>query len=144
MKVLTAFIEGSKDMVEEFSEAARSYKPVGAKVSDISFQEHKGYIIGMSDYMHLLQVEQLGKGIPTLLSIDQKQDRTLEKQNELLDEVRDMNKKFDKVLDKHIVELKIDMAEVKTAKGKRNNRIKTVCVPARSWPEGTSGPQCDC
>lgn len=115
LQVLTAFIEGSKDMVEEFSAAVRSHKPVGAEVSDISFQEYEGYIIGMGDYMHLLQVEQLSKGIPALLSIDQKQDKMLEKQDELLDEVRDMNRKFDKVLDKDIVELKIDMAEVKTA-----------------------------
>jgi len=115
LQVLMAFIEGSKYMVEEFSVAIRSHKPVGAEVSDISFQECKEFVIAIGDYMHLLQVEQLSKGIPALLSIDQKQDKMLDKQDELLDEVRDMNKKFDKVLDKDIVELKSDMAEVKTA-----------------------------
>jgi hypothetical protein len=75
-------------------------------------------------------------GIPALLRIDQKQDRMLgkqdqmidkqdqmldkqdqmlDKQDELLVEVKDMNSKFDKVLDKDIVLLKSDMAEVKTA-----------------------------
>ncbi|MHB8117557.1 MAG: acylphosphatase [Methanothrix sp.] len=44
-----------------------------------------------------------------------KMDQMLDKQDELLVEVRDMNRKFDKVLDKDIVELKSDMAEVKTA-----------------------------
>jgi len=44
-----------------------------------------------------------------------KQDQMLGKQDELLVEVKDINRKFDKVLDKDILELKTDMAEVKTA-----------------------------
>ena len=44
-----------------------------------------------------------------------KMDQMLGKQDELLDEVRDINGKFDKVLENDIVELKNDMAEVKAA-----------------------------
>lgn len=44
-----------------------------------------------------------------------KMDQMLDKQDELLVEVKDMNRKFDKVLEKDIAELKSDMAEVKTA-----------------------------
>jgi acylphosphatase len=44
-----------------------------------------------------------------------KMDQMLGKQDELLVEVKDINRKFDKVLDKDILELKTDMAEVKTA-----------------------------
>jgi len=44
-----------------------------------------------------------------------KMDQMLDKQDELLVEVKDINRKFDKVLDKDILELKTDMAEVKTA-----------------------------
>jgi acylphosphatase len=44
-----------------------------------------------------------------------KMDRMLDKQDELLDEVRDINGKFDRVLENDIVELKNDMAEVKAA-----------------------------
>ncbi|MCK9442594.1 MAG: acylphosphatase [Methanothrix sp.] len=44
-----------------------------------------------------------------------KMDQMLGKQDELLDEVRDMNRKFDRVLENDIVELKNDMAEVKAA-----------------------------
>jgi hypothetical protein len=44
-----------------------------------------------------------------------KMDQMLDKQDELLVEVKDISSKFDKVLDKDIVELKSDMAEVKTA-----------------------------
>lgn len=44
-----------------------------------------------------------------------KMDQMLGKQDEHLDEVRDVNRKLDRVLEKDIVELKGDMAEVKAA-----------------------------
>ncbi len=44
-----------------------------------------------------------------------KMDQMLGKQDELLDEVRDVNRKLDRVLEKDIIELKSDMAEVKAA-----------------------------
>jgi acylphosphatase len=44
-----------------------------------------------------------------------KMDRKLGKQDELLDEVRDINGKFNRVLENDIVKLKNDMAEVKAA-----------------------------
>jgi acylphosphatase len=44
-----------------------------------------------------------------------KMDQMLGKQDELLDEVRDINGKFDRVRENDIVELKNDMAEVKAA-----------------------------
>jgi hypothetical protein len=129
LQILTAFVEGTEEIVTDFSEAVRTCKPVGAEVLDISSQEYKGYVIGIGDYMHLLQVEQLSKGIPALLSIDQKQDlmlgkqdqmlgkqdQMLDKQDELVVEVRDINRKFDKVLDRDIAELKNDMIEIKMA-----------------------------
>ncbi len=45
----------------------------------------------------------------------ERQDRMLEKQDDLLVEVKDINQKADRVLDKDIIELKSDMAEVKAA-----------------------------
>ena len=44
-----------------------------------------------------------------------KMDQMLGKQDELLDEVMDINGKFDRVLENDILELYIDMAEVKAA-----------------------------
>lgn len=44
-----------------------------------------------------------------------KMDQMLETQDELLEEVRDINRKFEKVLQNDILELKSDMAEVKAA-----------------------------
>jgi hypothetical protein len=48
-------------------------------------------------------------------SLGGKMDQMLGKQDELVDEVRDVNRKLDRVLEKDIVELKCDMAEVKAA-----------------------------
>jgi len=66
LQILTAFIEGPKDLIADFSEAARSHKPAMAEIMDISFQEHKGYIIGIGDYIHLLKVELLNEGVSAL------------------------------------------------------------------------------
>ncbi len=48
-------------------------------------------------------------------SMLEKQDSMLEKQDDLLVEVKDISQKIDRVLDRNIIELKSDMAEVKAA-----------------------------
>jgi hypothetical protein len=48
-------------------------------------------------------------------NLGSKMDQMPGKQDELLDEVKDINMKFDRVLENDIVELKNDMAEVKAA-----------------------------
>jgi acylphosphatase len=85
MQVLIAFLEGNKDQIAAFQEFANENKPEDAKVSDRIFEDYEGYVIGIADYMHLIQVEQLSKGIPAILSIDRKQDRMLEKQDKMLE-----------------------------------------------------------
>jgi len=77
--------EGEPAIIEEFCSILRRESPPDAIISDISFLEYTGYVIGIVDYMHLLQVEQLSKGIPAIISIDKKQDRMLEKQDQMLE-----------------------------------------------------------
>jgi acylphosphatase len=100
LQVVTAFIEGSEDTVEEFSQAVRSHQPAGAEVSEISFYEYGGHIIAIDAYMHLVQVEQLDKGISALFRIDQKQDKMLEKQDKMLEKQDKMLEKQDRMLEK--------------------------------------------
>jgi len=91
-QVLIAFLEGNKDQIAAFQESANENKPEDAEVSDRVFGDYEGYVIGIADYMHLIQVEQLSKGIPAILSIDRKQDRMLEKQDssiELLETIKE-------------------------------------------------------
>ncbi len=85
MQVLNAFLEGNKDQIVAFQEFANENKPEDAEVSDRVFEHYEGYVIGIADYMHLIQVEQLSKGVPAILSIDRKQDSMLEKQDSMLE-----------------------------------------------------------
>jgi acylphosphatase len=121
MQVLTALIEGSKDTIDDFSEAVRSCQPAGAEVSEISFHEYGGYIIGMDAYMHLIQVEQLDKGIPALLRIDQKQDRMLEMQDEtredIVNEIRSLRSDLKSSLDDRFARIETDIDRIKAKIG---------------------------
>jgi acylphosphatase len=92
IQVLIAFLEGNKDQIAAFQEFEKENKPEDAEVSDRVFGDYEGYVIGIADYMHLIQVEQLSKGIPAILSIDRKQDKMLEKQDrsiELLETIKE-------------------------------------------------------
>ena len=82
--------EGEPDMIEAFSSFIRSESPPDAIISDISFQEYTGYVISIIDYMHMIQVEQLSKGIPAIISIDKKQDRMLDKQDQVIQKMDHM------------------------------------------------------
>jgi acylphosphatase len=95
MQVLIAFLEGNKGQIAAFQEFANENKPEDAEVSDRVFEDYDGYVIGIADYMHLIQVEQLSKGIPAILSIDRKQDRMLEKQDKMLEKQDAMLEKQD-------------------------------------------------
>jgi acylphosphatase len=100
MQVLIAFLEGNKDQIAAFQEFANENEPEDAEVSDRVFEDYDGYVIGIADYMHLIQVEQLSKGIPAILSIDRKQDRMLEKQDKMLEKQDRMLEKQDRMLEK--------------------------------------------
>jgi acylphosphatase len=99
-QVLISFLDGDSDQISTFQDYVRNNKPENAEVSDIIFEEYAGYVIGIVDFMHLIQVEQLSKGIPAILSIDRKQDRMLEKQDQMLEKQDQMLEKQDQMLEK--------------------------------------------
>jgi acylphosphatase len=100
MQVLIAFLEGNKDQTVAFQEFANENEPEDAEVSDRIFEDYEGYVMGIADYMHLIQVEQLSRGIPAILSIDRKQDKMLEKQDAMLEKQDAMLEKQDAMLEK--------------------------------------------
>lgn len=99
-QVLISFLEGDSDQIATFQNFVRNNKPENTEVSDIIFEDYSGYVIGIVDYMHLIQVEQLSKGIPAILSIDRKQDRMLDKQDKMLEKQDKMLGKQDQMVDK--------------------------------------------
>jgi acylphosphatase len=107
MQVLIAFLEGNKDQIAAFQEFANENEPEDAEVSDRVFEDYDGYVVGIADYMHLIQVEQLSKGIPAILSIDRKQDRMLEKQDKMLEKQDKMLEKQDRMLEKQDTTIRI-------------------------------------
>lgn len=59
--------EGDPAMIDEFSSLIHTESPPDAIISDISFQEYTGFVMSIIDYMHLVQIEQLSKGIHAIM-----------------------------------------------------------------------------
>lgn len=127
-QVLIAFLEGDENQIATFREFASSNKPENAEVSDRAFEDYEGYVMNIVDYMHLIQVEQLSKGIPAILSIDKKQDRMLEKQdrmlekldetkNEIVGEIRELRWDLKSYLDEKLMRIESDIAQIKAKIG---------------------------
>lgn len=99
--------EGDEEGISDFSEYIKVYFPSHAMVDSIIIEPYERRVIRILDYMHLVQVEQLDKGIPAILSIKssqeqmlEKQDRMLEKQDRMLDKQDSMLTKQDSFLEK--------------------------------------------
>ena len=123
-QVLIALLEGSEEQITAFVDFAKLNKLENAEVTDMTFEDYKGYVMSVSDYMHLIQVEQLSKGIPAILSIDSKQDKMLEKQDKMLEkldetkkevvgEIRDLRWDLKSYMDKRLVKIENDIAMIK-------------------------------
>ena len=96
-QLLVALIEGDEEQIAEFKRFVEDSRPDGADVSSISFEEHHGYVMSIDNFMHISMVEQLNKGIPAFLRIDQKQDKALEKQDRMLEKQDKMLEKLDEM-----------------------------------------------
>ncbi len=93
-------IEGDPESVDEYTAVVQENIPVHAIVTNISIEPYSKRVIGIMDYMHLVQVEQLDKGIPAILSIQSCQEKMLEKQDQMLHKQDQMLEKQDLMLGK--------------------------------------------
>jgi len=120
--------EGNPELVETFTSFIRTEYPPDADVSNISFAKFDGYVISITDYMHVIQVEQLTKGIPAIISIDKKQDQMLEKQDQMLGkmdrmetsitgEIHDLRTDLHSTLDRRLSVIEQDVQQIKTKIG---------------------------
>ncbi len=123
-QVLVALLDCNEEQVSAFKEFSRANIPEGAEVSDVTSEDYEGYITGIGDYMHLLHVEQLSKGVPAILSIDKKQDKMLEKQDKMLEkldetkkevvgEIRGLRWDLKSYLDEKLIRIEEDIAQIK-------------------------------
>jgi len=116
-QVVLAFIEGDEDQIAEFREFVERNRPADAEVSDITFDEYEGQIMDIMDFANRAQIQQLNKGIPALLRIEQIQVRMLDKQDKMLD-------KQDKMLDTLDKTREDIVGEIREAKECITNEIK--------------------
>ncbi|MDD1729030.1 MAG: acylphosphatase [Methanospirillum sp.] len=104
--------EGDEEAISEFSAYINDQIPPHAEVASVVIEPYERKIMRTIDYMHLIQVEQLDKGIPAILSIKNSQDQMLSKQDQMLtkqdstiseihglrtDLKTDMNERFNKI-----------------------------------------------
>ncbi len=97
-QILQIQAEGEDSAIQSFKNFANKKAPENALISQRSFDDFHGFVMSTSDYMHLLQVEQLNKGIPAIISIDKKQDSMLEKQDSMLEKQDSMLEKQDVII----------------------------------------------
>ena len=85
VQVVVFYLEADQTAINEYKDIINSNFPENAEVTEVSFEDYSGYVSSISDYMHLIQVEQLNKGIPAILNIEKKQGQMLEKQDSMLE-----------------------------------------------------------
>ena len=99
-EVVSVMAEGEDDQIATFRELIARERPGDAEVSDVAIEEYDGRIASTTDFMHIIQVQQLNKGIPAILRIQTTQEKMLEKQCMMLD-------KQDQMLDKQETSISI-------------------------------------
>lgn len=110
--------EGEPGQVDALSSIIKEEHPPDADVSDVAFELYEGYVISVTDYLHIIQIEQLSKGIPAILSIDRKMDSMLDKQDRMetsiTGEIRDLRTDLCSHLDRRVSAIEHDVQQIKT------------------------------
>ncbi|MBU4223244.1 MAG: acylphosphatase [Euryarchaeota archaeon] len=114
VQVLVSFMDGDSDQISTFQNYVRNNRPENADISDIIFEDYAGHVIGIVDYMHLIQVEQLSKGIPAILSIDRKLDQN---RTEISGEIRELRLDLRSYLDEKLIKIERDIFQIKAKIG---------------------------
>jgi len=118
-QVVVVLVEGDDRSVAEFKEFLQNRRPERAVVSGVAFEDFQGRVMSVFEYSQLNLNDQLNKGIPALLRLDEKQDRMLEKQDKMLEKQDMMLHKQDIMIDKQdttiavLKEVKEDTSDMK-------------------------------
>lgn len=97
--------EGDDETIRDFSSLIKTSTPPHATVVSVDIEPYSKRIIRIMDFLHLIQVEQLDKGIPAILSIQSSQEKMLEKQDQTIGEIKalrsdlktEMNDRFNRM-----------------------------------------------
>jgi acylphosphatase len=121
------FIEGDEEAIRQFCEIVNNEIPCHAEVSRVSIESYERRVIKILDYMHFIQVEQLDKGIPAILSIKQSTEQMLVKQDQMLEKQDKMLEKQESTID----EIRALRSDLKTEIVTQSNHIKSEIVAVK-------------
>ncbi|MFQ6054742.1 MAG: hypothetical protein ACE5J3_02040, partial [Methanosarcinales archaeon] len=100
-------VSGEESKVNTFLDFVKSNYPENAEIESIGHESYEGEVMKASDFLQILQFEQINKGIPaildirnTLKSVKQDTSKMLEKQDKMLEKQDKMLEKQDKMLEK--------------------------------------------
>lgn len=125
LQQIEIYIEGETDAVEDFVTGLDVNIPAHAVVDKISIEPYNRRVINIVDYMHLIQVEQLDKGIPAILGIQSSQEKMLDKQDLMLDKQDQMLERQDQMIEKQDLMIENQEQMIDTQK-QTNKEIQTL------------------
>jgi hydrogenase maturation factor HypF (carbamoyltransferase family) len=129
-EVLIVLIDGEKEQIQEFLEIVKSKKPEGAVIESIKEEEYGGRIREIKSFRESLNTAQLNKIVQTGLTMIEKQDIMIEKQDETKKEIRHgfntISSKIDRtneLLDRRFANMEREIEKIKKALAKAGIEI---------------------
>ena len=89
-QVVIVLAEGDEWSLSHFEELLRNSRPELANVDRIDTEDYAGDIMSPDKYATINTCSQMNKAIPLLLSMNNKMDQMLGKQDETISEIRDL------------------------------------------------------
>jgi acylphosphatase len=122
-------LEEKNETIEKFITYLSASKPDLAEISNITSEKFDGEVVPIGTYLQDLQFEQLCKGIPAILRIEEsqkemvslqkimldKQDQMIHLQQDTVDEVKGLRRDSASYLEKEFSEIKKKLIAIETA-----------------------------
>jgi len=105
--------EGDEGAITGFSGFLKECFPPHVQVESVIIEPYDRRVVSIIDFMHLLQVEQLDKGIPAILSIKKTKEKMLEKQEQTFGEIQGMRTDLKTQMDDRFNKIEHELQMVK-------------------------------
>jgi len=100
MQAVIVYLEGNEASMEKFQKIAQIQRPDKAVVSSIAFVECSDEVEDIEIFAARFQARQLRKGISSIIRIEERQDRMIDLQTQMLGKQDQMLEKQDQMLGK--------------------------------------------
>ncbi|NLB00219.1 MAG: acylphosphatase [Methanomicrobiales archaeon] len=113
--------EGEPEQVDALGSIIWEEYPGDADISGIVFEPYEGYVVSITDYMHVIQIEQFSKGVPAVISIDREQDLILQKMDRMeisvTGEIHDLRTDMRSYIERRLSMMEQDIQQIKAKIG---------------------------